>query len=43
MRSNQSMILNVEKLQQRRADAQRSLESEPDVRTKPVTPIDSGA
>ena len=43
MRSNQSMMVNVEKLQQRRADAQRSLESEPDVRAKPVTPVDSGA
>jgi len=40
MRSNQSIMLKVEKLQQRRADAQRSLEGQADVRSKPVAPAD---
>ena len=41
MRSNQSIMLNLEELQ-RRADAQRAREGKPDVRSKPGAPLDSG-
>jgi hypothetical protein len=41
MRSNQSIMLNLETLQ-RRADAQRSREGKPEVASKPVAPLDSG-
>ena len=41
MRSNQSIMLNLEELQ-RRADAQRAREGKPGVRSKPGAPVDSG-
>jgi hypothetical protein len=40
MRSNHSIMLNLETLQ-RRADAQRSRAESPDAH-KPVAPVDSG-